>query len=187
MCPVRAELPEFLQRQDDGTTETLSEAPGADGMHSRSHATRIAAYETTSALVTLPSNEMRNDPADLELIWGSSGGPVCFPQVLPLPAVLLPGQGPPRHGRAGTQLASGSMQVCISPSEPPHTDILQGQGGRGTGPASCAVMIHPDLVFGTSGPRDSPSWHIPLSKDLLSQRLGTIGTRIQIMGRGRPK
>ncbi len=31
----------------------------------------------------------RDDPTDLESIWGSSGGPVCFLRVLPLPAVLL--------------------------------------------------------------------------------------------------
>ncbi len=30
-------------------------------------------------------------------------------------------------------------------------------------------------------------WRIPLRKDLLSQRLGTIGTRVQITGCGRPK
>ncbi len=48
--------------QDGGTTETLSEAPGAYGIHSHSHAARIAAYETTSALVTLPSPEMGMAP-----------------------------------------------------------------------------------------------------------------------------
>ncbi len=85
----------------------------------------------------------RDDPADLESIRGSSGRPVCFPRVLPLPAVFLPD---PRHGRAGTQLASGSMQVCISPSEPARTDTVQGQRGRGAGLAGRAVQAHPDLV-----------------------------------------
>ncbi len=79
-----------------------------------------------------------DDPADLESIRGSSGRPVCFPRVLPLPAVFLPDRGPPRHGRTGTQLASGSMQVCISPSEPARTDTVEGQGGRGAGPAGWA-------------------------------------------------
>ncbi len=41
-CPIRAELPEFLQRQDCGSAETVSEAPGAYGIHSRSHTARIA-------------------------------------------------------------------------------------------------------------------------------------------------
>ncbi len=60
--PVSAELPEFLRRQDCGPTETVSEAPGAYGIRSRGHAARIASYETTSALVTLPSPEVGMAP-----------------------------------------------------------------------------------------------------------------------------
>ncbi len=55
-CPSSAELPEFLQRQECGTTETVSEAPGAYGIRSCSQAAQIASYETTSALATLPGN-----------------------------------------------------------------------------------------------------------------------------------
>ncbi len=326
-CPSSAELPEFLQRQECGTTETVSEAPGAYGIRSCSHAARIASYETTSALATLPGPEVgmaprytasrylpavsplpqpldrpclstgrgaprtsvpaycchnrclqhglgrymqragslgalgraptalphqlpgavgsafslaavpatavgqarasphgqhcgglvyqpaggytitphvtarppsppleshavqvtaccshpgaaqscgrralttahiprrmatpsRDDPADLESIRGSSGRPVCLPRVLPLPAVLLPDRGPPRHRRTGTQLASGLTQVCVSPSEPTRTDTVQAQGGRGAGPAGCAPLAHPDLVSRTHFPRDSTS------------------------------
>ncbi len=47
---------------------------------------------------------------------------VCFPRVLPLPAILLPGRGPHQHGCTGTQLASGPSQVCVSPSESARTD-----------------------------------------------------------------
>ncbi len=83
--------------------------------------------------------------------------PVCFSRVLPLPVVFLPDRGLPRHGRTGTQLASGSMQICISPSEPARTDTVQSQGGRGAGPAGRAVLAHPDLVSRTHSPRDSPS------------------------------
>ncbi len=71
--------------------------------------------------------------------------------------LFLPDRGHPRHGRTGTQLASGSMQVCISPSEPARTDTVQSQGGRGAGPAGRAVLAHPDLVSRTHSPRDSPS------------------------------
>ncbi len=110
-----------------------------------------------SSLPRRMATPSRDDPADLESIRGSSGRPVCFPRVLPLPAVFLPDRGHPRHGRAGTQLASGSMQVCISPSEPARTDTVQGQGGRGAGPAGRAVLAHPDLVSRTHSPRDSPS------------------------------
>ncbi len=60
--PISAELPEFLQRQDCGSSETVSEAPGAYGICSCSHAARIASYETTSALVALPSPEVGMAP-----------------------------------------------------------------------------------------------------------------------------
>ncbi len=79
------------------------------------------------------------------------------PRVLPLPAVLLPDRGPPRHRRTGTQLALGLTQVCVSPSEPTRTDTVQAQGGRGAGPAGCAPLAHPDLVSQTHFPRDSTS------------------------------
>ncbi len=99
----------------------------------------------------------RDDPADLESIQGSSGGPVCFPRVLPLPPVLFPDRGPPRHRCTGTQLASGLTQLCVFPSEPTRTDTVQAQGGQGAGPAGCAALAHPDLVFRTHFPRDSTS------------------------------
>ncbi len=44
-----------------------------------------------------------------------------------------------------------------SPSEPTRTDTVQAQGGRGAGPAGCAPLAHPDLVYGTHFPRDSTS------------------------------
>ncbi len=99
----------------------------------------------------------RDNPADLESIRGSSGRPVCFPRVLPLPAVFLSDRGPPRHGRTGTELASGFTQVCVYRSEPTRTDTVQAQGGRGSGPDGRAVLAHPDLVSRTHFPRDSPS------------------------------
>ncbi len=56
-----------------------------------------------------------------------------------------------------TQLAAGPSQVCVSPSEPSHTDIVQDHGGRRAGPAHGALLAHSDLVPGTDAPRDSPS------------------------------
>ncbi len=112
---------------------------------------------TTAHVPRRMATPSRDDPADLESIRGSSGRPICLPRVLPLPAVLLPDRGPPRHRRTGTQLASGLTQVCVSPSEPTRTDTVQAQGGRGAGPAGCAPLAHPDLVSRTNFPRDSTS------------------------------
>ncbi len=108
-----------------------------------------------------PSGRMatppRGSPADLETLRGRSGRPVCLPGHVPLPAVLLPVRGDPRHGRTGTQLASGPTQICVSPSEPSRTYPVQGQGGRGAGPLGGAILAQSDLVPRTDAPRDSPS------------------------------
>ncbi len=92
-CPSSAELPEFLQRQECGTTETVSEAPGAYGIRSCSHTARIASYETTSALATLPGPEVGMAPR-----YTASG---YHPAVSPLPQpldgpCLSTGRGAPR-------------------------------------------------------------------------------------------
>ncbi len=97
-CPSSAELPELLQRQECGTTEKVSEAPGAYGRSymapgAYGHAARIASYETTSALVTLPGPEGDMAP------WYTASG--YHPAVLPLPQpldgpCLSTGRGAPR-------------------------------------------------------------------------------------------
>ncbi len=96
-------------------------------------------------------------PADLGGVRRSSGRPVCLARNLPLPVVLLPVRGNSRYRCTGTQLAPGPSQVCVSPSEPTCTDLVQSQGGRGAGLASCALLAQPDLVPGNHAPRDSPS------------------------------
>ncbi|KAI2655793.1 ORF V: Enzymatic polyprotein [Labeo rohita] len=88
--------------------------------------------------------EWRLHPQTVQLIWSRFG------------EAQIDLEAPPRQGRAGTQLASGA-QVRLSPSEPPCTDTVQDQGGRGAGSAGCAILAHPDLVRRPHAPRDSPS------------------------------
>ncbi len=57
-CSVDAELPSVLPAQEGGSTETVSEAPGAYGICSRCHTAWIASYETTSALASRLDPEM---------------------------------------------------------------------------------------------------------------------------------
>ncbi len=62
------------------------------------------AADALSRQLTFPrrmATQSRDDLADLESIRGNSGRPVCFPRVLPLPAIFLPARGPPRHGPTG--------------------------------------------------------------------------------------
>ncbi len=127
----------------------------------RSYPWRAQSCSRRALTSARPSGRMvtppRGSPADLETLRGRSGRPVCLPGHVPLPAVLLPVRGDPRHGRAGTQLASGPTQICVSPGEPSRTDPVQGQGGRGAGPLGGAVLAQSDLVPRTDAPRDSPS------------------------------
>ncbi len=51
----------------------------------------------------------------------------------------------------------GPSQICISPSEPSRTDSVQGQRGRGAGPARGTILAYQDLVPRADAPRDSPS------------------------------
>ncbi len=53
---VGVELLEYVQEQDGGTTETVSEAPGA--YSGCGHATGVAPYETASILAPWPSPEV---------------------------------------------------------------------------------------------------------------------------------
>ncbi len=83
-----------------------SEASGVASHHScPRRAQSCSQWALTSAR---PSGRMatppRDSPADLEMLQGRSGRPVCLPGHVPLPAVLLPVWGDPRHGRTGTQL-----------------------------------------------------------------------------------
>ncbi len=100
-CPSSAELPDFLQRQECGTTETVSEAPGAYVIRSCSHAARIAALETTSALATLPGPE-----AGMALWYTASG---YHPAVSPLPQPL---DGPCLSTGRGTPRTSVLVYCC---------------------------------------------------------------------------
>ncbi|KAI2666668.1 enzymatic polyprotein [Labeo rohita] len=64
-------------------------------------------------------------PTDLGLIRPGTSRFLCLTGIHPLPAVVRSNRGPPRYRCTGTQLAEGPAQVCVSPSEPHHTDTVQ--------------------------------------------------------------
>ncbi len=86
-----------------------------------------------------------------------TGRPVRIPRDFLLSVVLLRVRRNTRHGRAGTQLAAGPLQVCIFPSEPSRKDTVQNRGGWGADPVRSAILAHSDLVPRADSPRDSPS------------------------------
>uniref|UniRef100_A0A673KIE9 Butyrophilin subfamily 1 member A1-like n=1 Tax=Sinocyclocheilus rhinocerous TaxID=307959 RepID=A0A673KIE9_9TELE len=60
-CSVGVELPEYVQEQYGGPTETVSEAPGAYDSCSGSHAAGAASYETASTLHSHPDLKVSKD------------------------------------------------------------------------------------------------------------------------------
>ncbi len=113
-------------------------------------------------------------PADLETLRGRSGRPVCLPGHVPLPAVLLPVRGDPRHGRAGTQLASGLRKYAFPPVSLLAQTLCK---VREDEEQVLLVALYwpnrtwfPELMLLAT----APPWQIPLRRDLLSQRGGTL-------------
>ncbi len=93
--------------------------------------------------------------AHLESIRGSPGGPVRFPNVLLLFYSLT--EAPLGTDALAHSWPWGLCKYAFPPSEPPCTDPVQDQGGRGAGPVGCAVLAHLDLVCQPHASCDSPS------------------------------
>ncbi len=126
--------------------------PHSGGAQSHGWRALTTAYFPWTMATPSPSG-----PANLESIRGSSGGPVVLLMSPSTAFYTIPWPRPPSAQMHLHTAGPGSTQVCVSPSEPSRTDTVQGQGGRGTGLAGCALLDHPDLVFGTHAPGDSPS------------------------------
>ncbi len=94
-CSVGVELPEYIQGQDSGPTETFLEAPGAYGGRSGSNPARLASYETASALASWPSPEM--GVATRQVTSGNHSGMPPSLQHVVRPLVSL-GRSAPRAG-----------------------------------------------------------------------------------------
>ncbi len=77
------------------------------------------------------------------------------------------------------------MQVCASPSEPSRTDTVQGQRGRGTGPASYAVFGLPVPGFRNSCSSWQPLLAHPSEEGPPFSGARHLGTSVQITGCGR--
>ncbi|MGL5293110.1 MAG: reverse transcriptase domain-containing protein, partial [Aeromonas sp.] len=87
----------------------------------------------------------------------------CLPPELhPLPALVFPDGGSPRHECLRTQLAAGQAEVHPTPSEPPCTGPVQGQGRGASGTVGCALLAHPDLALRPHSSDNCPPWPIPL-------------------------
>ncbi len=161
------------------TAQIAARCPHSGGAQSCSRCFLMTAH--VPQRVATPS---RDDSAYLESIRESSGRPICFPRVFPLPAVFVLW----RHWHTGTQLALRKYAF------PPMSLLAQTARSRRTRSRSCwsRHSDRPGLAFRTHFPRNSPS----LAHERTSFLRGSApyGTRVQIcatficgswMGRGR--
>ncbi len=113
-------------------------------------------------------------PADLETFRTRTGRPVCVLQRLLFARCFTPWRGNTRHGRTDKQLAAGPLQVCISP-----VSLLAQTLCKIREDEEQILLVAPYwatrtwfselMLFVTA-----PLWQIPLRKDLLTQRRGTL-------------
>ncbi|KAL0197543.1 hypothetical protein M9458_006083, partial [Cirrhinus mrigala] len=101
-------------------------------------------------------------PADMETFWVGSGRPVHLSRNVPLPVVLFPDRGNAQHGRTGTQQATGPAQTLCKIREDEEQFLL-------VAPYWPTRTWFPELILLVT-----PPWQIPLRKDLLTQRGGTL-------------
>ncbi len=132
---------------------------------------RRAVSSSTSRRVKTPSP---GGSADLGTVRSCSGRPVCISRNHPLPRVLLPNRGNARHGCNGTQLAPGPAQICVPP-----VSLLAQTLCKIREDEEQVLLVAPYWPNRTWFPElmllaTAPPWPIPLRKDLLSQRRGTL-------------
>ncbi|KAI2653272.1 LL-diaminopimelate aminotransferase [Labeo rohita] len=137
-----------------GPPETNSEAPGAHGILSCSHATGFDAQDRYNTGFIPESRDghgviwRRFGQAQVDL-FASPESTHC--------RLWYSLAKAPRYRCTGTQLAKGLAQVCVSPSEPHCTDPVQSQGGQGTDSLGGPVLAQQILVLGPGAPSISPS------------------------------
>ncbi len=135
-CSVNAELPEVFPVQEGGSTETLSEAPGAYGIRSRCHTAQIASYETASALASRPGPEMGMAPRHVPGL----SYPVLPPHLQPMVEPCF---------SSGRSSPSTSIQACCCINR----CFYHGLGGHVQWACSCGALVRAPAAVAYQLPR----------------------------------
>ncbi len=132
---------------------------------------RRAVSSSTSRLVETPSP---GGSADLGTVRSCSGRPVCISRNHPLPRVLLPNRGNARHGCTAHSWPRGLRKYAFPP-----VSLLAQTLCKIREDEEQVLLVAPYWPNRTWFPElmllaTAPPWPIPLRKDLLSQRRGTL-------------
>ncbi len=89
---------------------------------------------------------------DLESVWQSGGGPLCFSRVIPMPALVLP-EFPDDSGHRCICPPMAECQfVCVSDNKADSGSIMQSKGEQCPSPSHSPILALPDLVLGAKSP-----------------------------------
>ncbi len=176
--PQSLPVPVYLSRAEDRRLELRGDLRSfsAGSRHLYSGGAHFCSRHalTTAHVSRRVATPSQDDPADLESFWGSPGRPVCFPRVLPLPAVLLPDRGPPRQNALAHSWPRALYKYAFHP-----VSLLAQTLCKVREDEEQVLLVAPywptrtwfsELMLLVT----APPWRIPLRKDLLSQGLGTI-------------
>ncbi len=89
---------------------------------------------------------------DLESVWQSGGGPLCFSRVIPMPALVLP-EFPDDSGHRCIRPPTTECQsVCVSANKADSDSTMQSKGEQCPSPSHSPILALPDLVLGANSP-----------------------------------
>ncbi len=89
---------------------------------------------------------------DMESVWRSGSGPLCFSRVIPMHALVLP-QLPDDSGHRCIRPSVAECQsVCVSASKADSGSPMQSKGERCPSPSRSPILALPDLVLGANSP-----------------------------------
>ncbi len=96
---------------------------------------------------------------DMESVWQSGSGPLCFSRVVPMPALVLP-KLPDVSGHRCIRPSMAECQaVRVSASKGDSGSSMQSKGERCPSPSHSPILALPDLILGA----DSPLVSAPLA------------------------
>ncbi len=95
---------------------------------------------------------------DMEPVWQSGSGPLCFSRVVPMPALVLPKLPNVSGHRCIRPSVAECQAVTVSASKADSGSPMQCKGERCPSPSHSPILALPDLVLGA----DSPPVSAPL-------------------------
>ncbi len=89
---------------------------------------------------------------DMESVWQSGSGPLCFSRVIPMPALVLP-KFPDDSGHRCIRPSMAECQsVHVSTNKADSGSPMQSKGERCPSPSHSSILALPDLVLGANSP-----------------------------------